>query len=294
MPTINPLLRITWLFATLLILVSVSPMLAAQQNNPPLTSYYGTTPVLDGVLSPGEWDDATQFAGVKDWWPAFHPVTSDRDLSLKGYVKHDSRYLYFAADVTDDLLYGIATPRYLPPSNPKAHELTREGYPWLGDEMEILLFAGPSPPGLEADGTGSSWQMVCNLTKSRTGGVGVGGILEGEPRSKASAWETYQKWIEDGAQRCAAKVRPDGSGYILEWAIRFDPCLEMQPGVFYSPAQGRAVVRIKLVLGDMDRPEDGAANRYLFHHEQWFAPGAVPAERRAWGYLHLMGMERKP
>jgi len=271
-----------------------APLARAQEKSAPLVSYYGKPPVLDGVLSPGEWDDASQFTGVKDWWPAFHPVTDDQDSSLKGFVKHDGKHLYFAADVTDDLLYGIDTPRYLPPSNPKAHELTREGYPWLGDEMEILLFAGESPLRLDAEGNGTSWQMVCNLTKSRAGGVGAGGILEGEPRSRAAAWETYRKWIEDGAQQCAARPKPGGKGYVIEWAIRFDPCVETSPGVFYSPELGPATVRIKVVLGDMDRPEDGAANPYLFHHEQWFAPGASPDGRRAWGYLRIMGIQKRP
>ena len=56
-------------------------------------------------------------------------------------MKHDGKRLYFAFDVTDDVLYGIDTPRWLPKENPKAHELTREGFPWFGDEMELLINA---------------------------------------------------------------------------------------------------------------------------------------------------------
>jgi SSS family solute:Na+ symporter len=268
--------------------------MAARDKSPVLISYYGKTPVLDGILTPGEWNDATQFRGVKDWWPVFHPVTDASDLSMKGYVKHDDRFLYFAVDVTDNLLYGIDTDRYLPASHPKAHELTREGFPWLGDEMEILIHASNTPPPKEVEGNASSWQMVCNLTKSRPGGVGVGGILEGEPRAKLSAWETYQKWIETGAQQCAAKPKPDGHGYILEWAIRFNPCLELTPGRFYSPKTGKSVMRVKIVLGDMDRKQDGSGNPFNFRHEQWYAPAGVPGEPRGWGYLQLMGRERKP
>jgi SSS family solute:Na+ symporter len=90
-----------------------------------------------------------------------------------------------------------STPRWLPEKNPKAHELTREGWPWFGDEMELLINASNTWKGDEnAAGNGSSWQMVCNLTKSRLGGVGKGGLLEGEPRSDAKAWETYQRWIK--------------------------------------------------------------------------------------------------
>lgn len=270
-----------------------------QQKTQPLESYFGKAPVLDGVLSQGEWDDATVFSGAKEWFPAFHPVTDDKDLSVKGYVKHDAGWLYFGFDVTDDVLYGIDTERWLPDVNPKAHELSRDGYPWFGDEMEILLNATDNPPhgtfaGSPVDGNGHSWQMVCNLTKSRQGGVGVGGILEGEPRPNPDAWNTYSKWIQDGAQKCAAKVKPGGKGYILEWAIRFKPCVETGDGVFYTPAMGKTRMRIKIVLGDLDSKEVGSGNRFNFHHEQWYAPGDDSGAPRAWGYIWLMGQTPKP
>src|SRR3982751_4281213 len=132
-----------------------------------LEAFPGKTPVLDGVLSPGEWDDATKSTGVEGWRPQFLPVQNGSDLSLRGYVKHDAQRLYFAFDVTDDVLYGIDTPRWLPGNNAKAHELTREGFPWFGDEIEILINCRPTGAeraGVGAAGDGSSWQMVCNLT----------------------------------------------------------------------------------------------------------------------------------
>src|SRR5438105_229581 len=133
-----------------------------------IDSYSGAPPVIDEHLSPGEWDDATQFSGVADWIAQFTRTTDPKDLSLRGYVKHDGRRLYFAFDVTDDVLYGIDTPRWLPDANLKAHDLTREGFPWFGDEMELLINAANHWSGQDqAAGDGSSWQMVCNLTKSR-------------------------------------------------------------------------------------------------------------------------------
>jgi SSS family solute:Na+ symporter len=232
----------------------------------------GKTPVLDGVISPGEWADATTFSGVEGWRPQFSAVTGTKDLSLKGYVKHDGKRLYFAFDVTDDVLYGIDTPRWLPSNNPKAHELTREGFPWFGDEIEVLINASNRWTGnQDSAGNGSSWQMVCNLTKSRKGGVGAGGLLEGEPRSSLSAWDTYQKWILDGAQQCVAKPKPGGNGYIIEWAINFNPCLEISPGVFYSPDLGDRAMGFNILIGDLDRPEQGSDNPYNFHHENSFA-----------------------
>ncbi len=106
-----------------------------------LYAFPGKTPSVDGVISPGEWDDATQLYGVTDWTPQFSKTTDSKDLALHGWVKHDGKRLYFAFEITDDVLYGIDTPRWLPDNNPKAHDLTREGWPWFGDEMEILINA---------------------------------------------------------------------------------------------------------------------------------------------------------
>jgi len=110
--------------------------------------------------------------------------------------------------------------------------LSRRGYPWLGDEMGLLINAANRWTGnQEAAGNGSSWQMVCQLTKSRKGGIGTGGLLEGERRSSAQAWRTYQRWILTGAQEAVAKPKPGGEGYIIEWAVNFDPYLEVGPGI---------------------------------------------------------------
>jgi len=245
--------------------------------------------VLDGVLSPGEWDDASVFTGVEGWRPQFLPVERADDLSLRGYVKHDGKRLYFAFDVTDDVLYGIDTPRWLPANNPKAHELTREGFPWFGDEIEILINASGVWSGNEsAAGDGASWQMVCNLTKSRQGGVGTGGLLEGEPRRIPGVWETYRRWILSGAQQAVAKVKPGGKGYIIEWAVNFDPCLEVEPGKFYSTAMGDRAMGLNIALGDLDEKEKGAGNFGHFHHEDWWAGAKdVRTQLRNWGTLWI-------
>ncbi len=254
-----------------------------------LEAFPGKTPRIDGVISPGEWTDATRFTGVRDWTPYFTPTTDDKDLSLVGYVKHDGKKLYFAFDVTDDVLYGIDTPRWLPEENPKAHELTREGFPWLGDEMELLINASNkwSDRG-GALGNGSSWQMVCNLTKSRKGGVGKGGLLEGEPRRSLEAWDTYQKWILTGAMDAVAKVKPGGKGYVIEWAVNFDPCLEVEPGKFYSVSMGDRPMGLNIALGDLDEKERGAGNFAHFHHEDWFAgERRTRTDLKQWGTLWI-------
>jgi SSS family solute:Na+ symporter len=255
-----------------------------------LRAYPGKTPTIDGVLSPGEWDDATKFTGVSDWIPQFSKTTDSKDLALTGYVKHDDKRLYFAFDVTDDVLYGIDTPRWLPDRNPKAHDLSREGYPWFGDEMELLINASNHWVGNEnAAGNGSSWQMVCNVTKSRKGGVGKGGLLEGEPRTSESAWNTYKKWILSGAQECAAKPKPGGKGYIIEWAVNFNPCLEVEPGKFYSSDMGDRAMGLNIAIGDLDEKERGAGNFGNFHHEDWWTGAKdIRTNLKQFGTLWIM------
>ena len=235
-----------------------------------LHAWRGSTPKVDGILSRNEYRDATAIRGVRDWTPQFTPTTNDKDLSLRGWVKHDGQRLYFAFEITDDVLYGIDTPRWLPRNNANAHQLTPEGWPWFGDEMEILINARYAWQGNEsAAGNGASFQMVCNLTKSRLGGIGKGGVVEGEPRSKPEAWNNYREWIETGAQQCVA--RPRNRGYVLEWSIAFDPCVEVEPGLFWSPALGERKVGLNIALGDLDEMSKGEGNFGNFHHEDWWA-----------------------
>ncbi|MBI4890680.1 MAG: hypothetical protein HY821_08645 [Acidobacteria bacterium] len=277
----------------LVVLLLIPAALAAGDFPRTLDAPSGSTPVLDGVLSPNEWADATVFHGPQGWISTFSPTRDPRDLSFTGYLKHDQRRLYFAFLVHDDLLYGIDTPRWLPPNNPRAHSLTREGWPWFGDEIELLVDSrwpagARAVRGQEAAGDGSSWQMVCNLTKSRLGGIGRGGLLEGEPRSKASAWDTYRRWIESGAMQAAAKPLPDGHGYVIEWAVSFDPCLEIEPGRFYSPTLGDRAFGLNIAVGDLDRPETGRGNFGNFHHEEWWAGAkGVRTQLRYWGTLWI-------
>lgn len=237
-----------------------------------LSAPFGKSPVLDGEISKGEWADATFFEGTKGWTPQFTPTTSPADLSLRGWVKYDDSRLWFAFDVTDDVLYGIDTDRWLPEKNPQAHELTQQGWPWFGDEMEILINAANTWEGDEnARGSGHSWQMVCNLTKSRLGGIGAGGLLEGEPRVKPEAWNIYRKWIESGAMQAVAKPKQGGKGYIIEWSIAFDPCLEVTAGKYFQPGGQEVVMGLNIAIGDLDEKAKGQGNFGNFLHEDWFA-----------------------
>jgi SSS family solute:Na+ symporter len=278
----------------LLLATACASALSAGESPNKLSAFPGTTPTLDGVLAPGEWADATQFYGVKNWAHTFTPTRDPKDLALHGFVKHDGKRLYFAFDVTDDVLYGIDTPRWLPKENPNAHALTREGYPWFGDEVELLINATNKwVKNEDAAGDGASWQMVCNLTKSRLGGVGNGGLLEGEPRKSAKAWSTYNAWILERHQEAAVKVKPGGKGYIIEWAVDLNPCVEVAPGRFWSPELGNRAVGLNIALGDLDEQEKGAGNFANFHHEEWFAGHKTTrTQLREWGTLILMSAEK--
>ena len=274
----------------LILVLFAATLLNAGEWPRELKAFHGTTPKLDGILWDGEWSDAVAFDGVKGWTPQFSPTTDPADLSLKGWVKYDNKRLYFAFEVTDDVLYGIETDRWLSEKNPKAHDLTRDGWPWFGDEMELLINATNTWKADEnAAGNGASWQMVCNLTKSRLGGIGTGGLLEGEPRSDATAWETYQRWIQTGAMEAAARVKPGQSGYIIEWAVSFDPCLEVKPGVFFKPGDKEIRMGLNIAVGDLDEKARGQGNFGSFHHEDWFAGEKNKRTNlRQWGTLVML------
>lgn len=268
----------------------ITPLLQAGEWPRELKVYAGTTPKVDGVIGKEEWADAVSFAGVEGWTPQFSPTKDSADLSLKGWAKYDDRRIYFAFEVTDDVLYGTDIRRWLPDKNPAAHDLTPDGWPWFGDEMELLINATHTWTGDEnARGDGQSWQMVCNLTKSRLGGVGKGGLLEGEPRSNPQAWKTYQHWITTGAMQAAAVVKPGGKGYLIEWSVAFDPCLEIAPGKFFQPVDQETVMGLNIAVGDLDEKSKGEGNFGNFHHEDWFAGEKNKRTNvRQWGRLLLM------
>ena len=111
--------------------------------------------------------------------------------------------------------------------------------------------------------------------RSRLGGLGVGGLLEGEPRSSDEAWATYQQWIFSGAQAAAMSVRAHaGTGgasiYSWEWRIAFEPCLELLPGVFYRADMPPTAVGFNVALGDADTAAEGDPT-YGLRHENWLS-----------------------
>jgi solute:Na+ symporter, SSS family len=247
--------------------------------------YKGNTPKLDGVIDKGEYDDATKIATIRGWTPQFNPTTDSNDLAAVIWIKHDGKNLYFAFDVSDDVLYGIDTARWLPVENPKAHDFTRDSYPWFGDGVEVMINASNKwYDGNEADidvnsmfgtiynaGNGSSWQMVCNFSKSRREGIGVGGLTEGENRNNPVSWVNYAKWIDTGAMKAVVKRKTDSKGFIVEWMIKPNPCLEISPGKFWSSKCGDVKMGLNIAVQDVDEKEKGKGNFGNFNHEDWWA-----------------------
>lgn len=244
-----------------------------------LLSYKGSTPTLDGVLSPGEYDDAFSFSapwagGQMAWTAEFLPVTDPLDLGLTGWIKHDDTHLYLAFNITDDVLYAVQTDRWAPKANPQANILNQTGWPWFGDEMEVLLNAAAGPPAQCPSsprgvvGNETEWQMVMNLQKSRLGGLGVGGLMEGEPRSNLTAWNNYQSWIKQKKMEGAAKISVQAPGHNVwaaEWKIGFE-LMQIAPGRPYSSDMPDTTMGLNVALGDVDTQAVGNAD-YGIRHE---------------------------
>jgi hypothetical protein len=262
-------------------------------------AYAGSTPRIDGIISPSEWSDAYEFSSSPDWVAEFSPANNASDLSIKsGFIKHDDHHLYFAFDVVDDVRYAVDTPRWTPAGNPNATELSRQGWPWFGDELEIILNAAAPPSKVPAasrtsnvPGNATAWQMVLNTGKSRLGGIGVGGLCEGEPRQSAEAWSDYHEWIVTRKMFAATKPHSSGDrGFTAEWAISFD-LMQLRPGVPYHPSMEDTPMGLNIALGDVDEPAVGDRT-YGLRHEQW--PCGTKEGRTQLGQLCEFYMMRGP
>lgn len=108
-----------------------------------------TKPVIDGVISPGEWrsgtvifiDDPAQVVNIIGYGGI-------RDLSAKAYIMWDEEYLYVAADVTDNVFH---------------QEYTGVDI-WRGDSLQIALFATE----LAADYRGQQFEIGVAYVNNKT------------------------------------------------------------------------------------------------------------------------------
>ncbi|AQQ71028.1 hypothetical protein SMSP2_01392 [Limihaloglobus sulfuriphilus] len=257
--------------------------------------YRGSTPKLDGILSKGEYDDASLITGVGGWNEQFvsSGAAKHADLSVKCFIKHDGENLFFAFDITDDVLYGIETDRWAPDENPDhVHDLTKAGFPWFGDGVELLINASytwPKESGKFNYGDARSWQVVCNHSKSLLGGIGKGGLIQGEQRDSPIAWENHEKWIRSGAMKAVTKVKPDKKGYIAEWMVS-PQCLQVDKNkeIFWSPQMGIVKMGLNIGIQDLDYYDTAPQNWGRFHHESWWAGERdYRTEPRQWGTMYV-------
>jgi len=173
----------------------------------------------------------------------------------------------------------------------------------------VLLNAAGGPAGAdnaEVAGNETEWQMVINLSKSRLGGIGKGGLMEGEPRSSETAWNKYQSWIEHGKMKGAAGVTGQGHGadgsnrsagvtgqghgadgsnrsgsnrsgssssstsgntWVAEWEISFE-LMQIAPGKPYAASMADTLMGLNIAVGDVDTEAEGNAE-FGLRHEMW-------------------------
>ncbi len=61
-----------------------------------LCPYKTITPKIDGIMTPGEWDDATRYHFF------FKPISNHPDDNISVFLKHDNTHLYICYDVEPD------------------------------------------------------------------------------------------------------------------------------------------------------------------------------------------------
>ena len=238
-----------------------------------LKAYLGTTPTLDGFISEGEYSDAEFLTGVSGWYSDMNngtACTDSLDLSVKVWYKHDGTHLYFAFDVTDNIIYGFDTERWTPEVKPDANNLARgEGWPFWGDGIEIMM--NPSytwDDTKKSIGDGTIWQTICSTHKSTAGGLEYGGLIEGVPFTEY-AWTNYKEWYDKEYMKASVRIKTEeeGSGYVIEWRISPNPCMQIDENTFVDLSK-ESKVGINLEFEDVDNKGDGLGSGNLeeFRH----------------------------
>ena len=268
-----PVLNAKKNFVLLTILLSITTMFAGECPQTWI-AYRGETPILDGVIGHDEYADADSISGFKDWFSDTHTPSQDAlDFSVKAWVKHDGSNLFFAFDVTDDLLYAFDIDRWAPSNNPTANELTYDkGWSWWGDGVEIMMNSTYKWNGENGcTGDGRSWQVVCSTNKSTLGGMDVPGLMAGEPRNEYS-WAIYESWARNGDMKTAVRFKEasEGKGYIVEWRIKPNPCMQIDASSFVDLSK-ETKVGINIEIVDLDEKEKGEGNWSNMHHIDYWA-----------------------
>ena len=247
----------------------------AEDYSKMLTAYKGTSPTLDGYISEGEYADAEFLKGVNGWFSDTKITPNDSlDLSVKIWYKHDGSFLYFAFDVCDDVLFGYDIEKWAPDKNPDANELSYKdgGWPYFADGLEI--FMNPTynwTNSTQAIGDGTGWQVICSTLKSTLGGIGSSGLIEGVPYSEY-AWTNYKNWIEKKFMKAAVRIKSkeEGRGYVVEWRISPNPCLQIDKETFVD-FRKNTKVGINIEFQDLDEKAKGDPDFFHFRHVSYLS-----------------------
>ena len=244
----------------------------AQTSPRKLEVWKGTTPTIDGVIDENEYSDATFFQFDKLWFEEYGTVSDTLEYSLKGWVKHDGINLFFAFDITDSIVYGYDIPRWTPDGSANANSLRQsDDWPFWGDAIEIFLHTSNKfTPTQSVAGNGYSWNLVCNSQKSRLGQLNYGGLVEGYPRDNNS-FNSYKNWILNGDQEAKVRIKtpPESKGYMIEWKVKSNPCLQVGPGTFWKPSFRPDTMRINFEPEDVDRKMEGNGFANMHHIIQY-------------------------
>jgi SSS family solute:Na+ symporter len=259
----------TYLFVVICLCFSVTAIFAGDYPEM-LIAFKGTTPTLDGYISEGEYADAELLTGVKGWFSDTKVTTNDSsDLSVKVWYKHDGSYLYFAFDVCDDVLFGYDVEKWTPDKKPKVNELSYKngGWPYFADGVEIFMNpASEWDDTAKPSGDGMGWQVICSTLKSTLGGLDQGGLIEGVPYTEY-AWANYKNWIEKEYMKAAVRLKSkeEGRGYVVEWRISPNPCLQTDSNNFVD-LNKETKIGINIEFQDLDEKAKGDPDFFHFRH----------------------------
>ncbi len=132
--------------------------------------------------------------------------------------------------------------------------------------------------------------MVCSSHKSYLNRLKAGGLVEGNPRN-AAAWGTYERWIKDSAMVAAVNVIQDSfhHGYIIEWKISANPCLQLTENDYWKPSRGAVSMKFDIEVQDLDVPGNDMGNIHKYHHiELWSGSNKDKDLISKWGNLVLL------
>ena len=263
-----------------------------------IEAYRGSSPIIDGVIAEGEYSDANRLVFAKAWssQPGERP-------SIQGWIKHDGENLYLAFDIMENSL----------PRAPQKEREKRRENPAVGPGGSLFpspgsgvaLFFNPTNVWSQREaetskGNDHSWRMFYQAIDPNEGNFGR---LAGDERIHLGnrSWEKrvmekYSKWITNGDQAAVGRAKANRTGYVVEWRIRFDPCLKLEAtdeinrysdaveNKYWSPKLGRMTMGLN--IGIQAKNPDGS-DQSPAQSVWWSGEGAGVNWLKQWGSLTL-------